>query len=1539
LQLETLEVRLALAANAYITGPGDPWGQTTNDAAMDSALGAGNWDRFSFDDAVANGVFTPGAYEFLFFDGSDHLGDDIENFINANQASLEAWVNDGGSLFMNAARNSSISNPMVFGFGAMLQSDSCGTCTAVDSAHPIFNGPFTPVGTVWTGTSFGHDTVTGVGFTPLILNESGNNVLVEMDFGSGHVILGGMTTTNFHNPQPEATNLRINILVYATSLFPASFTQVAPDPRTEPVPFVDIMFDFPITEATFDTSDLTLTRDGGGNLITPAVTITPLGGDAYRIGNLTGLTTPDGIYALTLDGSGIDDSGGTPLDGSTTERWVTDPRIPPLSAERPLGSLIYDPEITRSLPAPTDIQDLEIDLDGGQKFSVLIQPTGTLQPTVTVSAPGGGVIAMDTAGAAGELILLQDLLASAAGTYHITVAPAGGTTGAFTLQVFLNAAIEEEEFGGPTNDTTGTAQDIDGSFIDLTAGGADRGAVLGSVGRTLYGVSRCSDRLQQFDGVTGAEGAAVSMSVDGNAVNCAYGLTVDPNTGQFYALVEFSGVTRALATIDPDTGVGTSVGDVGTGGEEFIEIAFDNSGTLYGVTGERGANTETLFEIDEANGMLTLLTPLSMGGGGSGESLAFNPDDGLLYRYQAGTFESIDPNNGFASTTIPTSGASPFSPQAMTYVGTSEFLLVDSNDRFSITTAGVITSLGRLDANGTAQGVVIVGTDTADVFSFTLAAGQTTTLAMSGPRANLDLLDGSMVLATGTPAQNVGQVISRVTVTVPGTYFARVSAAFDTDYSLLVTRDADFDTESNRDDSPQDMGPVQTVLGYAPQGTPFMIAAGPPSFFAMTGAGGDLSILYELDPATGQIITTVGPTGFSGITGMDFDPATGEMYGTGGVQGDSPPLMTIDLDSGAGTLIGGSGNFADITFGPTGILYGYGDSHDTPGDDVYEIDPSDGSFTLVGEPGHFHQPGIAFDDAGTLYFKSGNTLYTMDPANAAILTTISILGVSGTLVNVLEADAAGMLYSATRDGSSSTIYQIDPSTGAATALGGPINIRVSALSFAGVTNSGDFYSFDAAVGEPIRFTTTTPGDGPFEFPNNLDPVLELFDPTGALVAGDDNGAPDGRNAFLAHIATMTGTYKVRILGTNQTRGEYVLERLPAVTTDDFDDAPASYGTASHSEIGPRLGATRDADPATFDTPFADGDDAAGLDDEDGVTFPASVVAHPTTTLTSQVVVNATGGRLDAWIDFNQNGVFDGSEQIAASLPLSPGDNTIFFSVPTTAFPGTTIARFRLSTFGGLSPTGPAADGEVEDHTLLITPAPVASARLLDDPQNPGRRLMLVTGTNGNDTINLQLAACPHSLRAQINTMRFPLLTPTSRVVIYGLQGNDTVTVNPCFPLPLFVYGGPGNDRINGGSGPDVLDGGPGDDQIFGSGANDVLISGTGTNRLDGQAGDDLVIGGRTSYDTLDAALVAIHREWTSAAGYLTRIQNLRNGGPATLNGPFVLRAGTTVHDDPGVNELRGGADRDWFFARRTGLMDTLPDLVLAGMLAESVDDL
>ncbi len=156
---------------------------------------------------------------------------------------------------------------------------------------------------------------------------------------------------------------------------------------------------------------------------------------------------------------------------------------------------------------------------------------------------------------------------------------------------------------------------------------------------------------------------------------------------------------------------------------------------------------------------------------------------------------------------------------------------------------------------------------------------------------------------------------------------------------------------------------------------------------------------------------------------------------------------------------------------------------------------------------------------------------------------------------------------------------------------------------------------------------------------------------------------------------------------------------------DFGDAPAPYPTLRtdggpfHNGGGPRLGAARDAESDGAPTPLADGD----LDD--GVTLPAVRVGQSTATVTVNAQNAAAGARLDAWIDFNRDGSFGGAgEQIFASLPVAEGDNALGIDIPATMVAGAATARFRISTAGGLRPTGGTLDGEVEDYLLEIAPA-------------------------------------------------------------------------------------------------------------------------------------------------------------------------------------------------------------------------------------------
>src|SRR5262249_29736775 len=152
---------------------------------------------------------------------------------------------------------------------------------------------------------------------------------------------------------------------------------------------------------------------------------------------------------------------------------------------------------------------------------------------------------------------------------------------------------------------------------------------------------------------------------------------------------------------------------------------------------------------------------------------------------------------------------------------------------------------------------------------------------------------------------------------------------------------------------------------------------------------------------------------------------------------------------------------------------------------------------------------------------------------------------------------------------------------------------------------------------------------------------------------------------------------------------------------------------------PMLGLLRDAETNGQPSPNADGDGA----DEDGVAF--SNLYYRATAATATVTVSnaaAGGAKLDAWVDLNGNNIFDPAEEIATDVTVFNGPNLINFAIPgTNIFVGSTYARFRLSTAGGLAPTGLATDGEVEDYKITIAPTPVSAAPLVNGDYMPVSR--------------------------------------------------------------------------------------------------------------------------------------------------------------------------------------------------------------------------
>gem|GEM_PF-695905 len=168
----------------------------------------------------------------------------------------------------------------------------------------------------------------------------------------------------------------------------------------------------------------------------------------------------------------------------------------------------------------------------------------------------------------------------------------------------------------------------------------------------------------------------------------------------------------------------------------------------------------------------------------------------------------------------------------------------------------------------------------------------------------------------------------------------------------------------------------------------------------------------------------------------------------------------------------------------------------------------------------------------------------------------------------------------------------------------------------------------------------------------------------------------------------------------------------AAPTTDFGDFTTFTSASSTMNSNLRLGALTDTEFAPTNNLTATGDDTTGVDDEDGVTMPSLTAGAPATIPVT--VTNNTGSAtfLNAWIDFNNNGVLtDAGEQIATNVSIATGTTSgtqnLSITVPANAVTGINLgARFRLTSISTPGSSGAAGNGEVEDYVVSIISPPL-----------------------------------------------------------------------------------------------------------------------------------------------------------------------------------------------------------------------------------------
>jgi hypothetical protein len=279
--------------------------------------------------------------------------------------------------------------------------------------------------------------------------------------------------------------------------------------------------------------------------------------------------------------------------------------------------------------------------------------------------------------------------------------------------------------------------------------------------------------------------------------------------------------------------------------------------------------------------------------------------------------------------------------------------------------------------------------------------------------------------------------------------------------------------------------------------------------FATDGNGGNLVLI---DPITGAGVN-VGSIEADGTSpSLATDPTTGTLYGGGG--GGNPNVLTIDPNSGEGTLLGASGlGFAAISaldFDPGGVLFAsvnIAGNGGTGADHLATIDLVTGQASVIGPYGSCSGvPALPVDGGGSC------TLEGME---------------------AIAFDAAGNLFGAINPrGAAGTpgLYSIDPNTGTAAFIAAILDVTGGALSGGIVSlqfhSDGNLYGGSGreldSGGDGGRLVTIDPLTGEFAFVG-AGPATQGGQPIAALA-----GVPP---AFVPEpaVAALLGTGVIGLL--------------------------------------------------------------------------------------------------------------------------------------------------------------------------------------------------------------------------------------------------------------------------------------------------------------------------------------------------------------------------------------------------------------------------
>ncbi len=150
--------------------------------------------------------------------------------------------------------------------------------------------------------------------------------------------------------------------------------------------------------------------------------------------------------------------------------------------------------------------------------------------------------------------------------------------------------------------------------------------------------------------------------------------------------------------------------------------------------------------------------------------------------------------------------------------------------------------------------------------------------------------------------------------------------------------------------------------------------------------------------------------------------------------------------------------------------------------------------------------------------------------------------------------------------------------------------------------------------------------------------------------------------------------------------------------------------------------------------------------------------------------------------------------------------------------------------------------------------------------------LFVFGTNEADQVEIDLVQMQDGLGAMRNTLQVQMRLAgvdsvaffdaalVGQIVVFAGGGDDLVRIDRRVQIDALLFGGAGDDDLEGGNGANLIDGGAGNDLLHGGDRADILIGGVGMDRLFGGGGDDLLVGGSAvNAGNLDALTLALSR--------------------------------------------------------------------------------